>query len=100
MLITFPCSKCGGRLTARESVAGTVIPCPRCGNRIMCPEVPQPESEAITATPAQASVAARWYHSPVKVFLVIFLVNVLSLFASSCTAWILAEMFKAATLRR
>ena len=37
MKITFPCSRCGKTLKARENAVGQTRKCPVCATRVTCP---------------------------------------------------------------
>lgn len=92
MSLRFPCSRCGARLTAPESAAGTILPCPKCGNRILCPEEAEPSAPGPAVHPPEP---ARWYHSWKAVFWVICLANILAFCITSCVGALLYELFKA-----
>ncbi len=59
MKITFPCSRCGKKLKARQSAAGQTRKCPVCATRVTCPgpaiDDDVVDAELIAVTPAVAT---------------------------------------------
>jgi DNA-directed RNA polymerase subunit M/transcription elongation factor TFIIS len=57
MKITFPCSRCGKTLKARESAGGRTRKCPVCATRVTCPE-PLYDADVVDAEIVDAEVVA------------------------------------------
>ncbi len=71
MKITFPCTRCGKTLKAREGAVGRTRKCPICATRVTCPAPAYTgqilEAEVVDAEVVDAEVmatAAPAYHSP------------------------------------
>jgi predicted RNA-binding Zn-ribbon protein involved in translation (DUF1610 family) len=71
MRITFPCTRCGKKLKARENAVGRTRKCPICATRVTCPAPAYTaqilDAEIVDAEVVDAEVvatAAPAYHSP------------------------------------
>jgi predicted RNA-binding Zn-ribbon protein involved in translation (DUF1610 family) len=53
--ITFPCSRCGKRLKARESAAGQTRKCPVCATRVTCPG-PADDADVVDAEVVETEI--------------------------------------------